>query len=264
MENKNTLSVIKIGGNIIDDDRQLTVFLEQFRLLPGYRILVHGGGKIATDIGAKLGIEPNYVAGRRITDEQTLRLVTMVYGGLINKNIVARLQALGCNAIGLTGADAGLLPATRRPVKDIDYGYVGDVNSAAIDSVLLSQFLGMSLVPVFAPLTHDRNGSILNTNADTIAQELAKAMAEVMKTELIYCFEKKGVLANEHDDATVVKEITESDFKSMKENGVVTGGMIPKLENALAAVAHGVSRVVIGHAGDIVDIIKGNAGTCIR
>ena len=258
------VAVIKIGGNIIDDAAKLSAFLSDFAKLAGHKILVHGGGKIATSVGHRLGIEPNYVDGRRITDAATLELITMVYGGLINKIVVSRLQSLGCNAIGLTGADGAVLPASKRPVESIDYGYVGDIKSSNVNSYLLAQFLGTGLVPVIAPLTFDTKGSLLNTNADTIAQEIAKKLAQSMSVKLIYCFEKNGVLANPEDDNSVISSITEKDFAELKRKEIVSGCMIPKLENALAAVSTGVKKVIIGHADDLSDLINEKAGTCIQ
>lgn len=256
------LTVVKVGGNIIDHKEKLSGFLKDFSMLEGHKVLVHGGGKIATDIGRKMGIEPAYINGRRITDGQTLDLVTMVYGGLINKKIVTELQSVGCNAIGLTGADGGILPAEKRPVKDIDYGYVGDVSSGQVNSTLLGDLLKLGLVPVLAPLTFDANG-ILNTNADTIAQEVAKAMSAAWDVSLIYCFEKKGVLADAGDDDSVISNISSAGFRGLVESRAVTGGMIPKLENALEAVRCGVHRVVIGHADDIAALCGGQAGTSV-
>ena len=258
------LTVIKIGGNILDDKTSLSAFLEKFRIVSGYKILVHGGGKIATDIGMKLGITPNYVNGRRITDQQTLDLVTMVYGGLINKNIVAALQGIGCNAIGLSGADGGLLPAVKRPVGDIDYGFVGDVVSDNINGALINTLLHAGLVPVFAPLSYTAEGTILNTNADTIAQEIAKKMTGFLPVRLIYCFEKNGVLVDAGDNSSVINRITERDMPELKEQGVVSGGMIPKLENAFEAIRKGVSQVIIGNADDLQALIDGKTGTCIQ
>jgi acetylglutamate kinase len=257
------LNVIKIGGNIIDDKGKLSAFMTDFAKLDGAKILVHGGGKIATEIGEKLGIQSRYVNGRRITDRETLDLVTMVYGGLINKTIVAELQALGCNAIGLSGPDAGILPAIKRPVEDVDYGFVGDIQSEQIGAATIVKFLRMGLTPVLAPLTHDGQGSVLNTNADTIAQEVAKALAASATVQLIYCFEKKGVLCDPADETSVINTITAGDFKELIENEIVSGGMIPKLENAFAAIRSGVQRVVIGQAEELQEICTGNAGTSI-
>jgi acetylglutamate kinase len=257
------VSVIKIGGNVIDDKSKLSAFLKEFAALEGLKVLVHGGGKIATEIGEKLGIESKYVNGRRITDRVTLDLVTMVYGGLINKNIVAQLQSLGCNAIGLSGADAGILPAVKRPVKEVDYGFVGDIKSEQVNAAAIAKFLRMGLTPVLAPLTHDGAGNMLNTNADTIAQEVAKALAETMSVQLIYCFEKKGVLCDPADETSVINTITVGDLKELTEKEIVSGGMLPKLENALTAVRAGVQRVIIGQAEELQEIYSGNAGTSI-
>jgi acetylglutamate kinase len=258
------LTVVKIGGNIIDNVEKLSAFLKDFAAVKGFKILVHGGGKIASEIGKKLGIEPNMVNGRRITDAQTLNLVTMVYGGLINKNIVAELQALGCNAIGLTGADGSILPAVKRPVAEIDYGYVGDVESENIKAELVKKLMQYGLVPVFAPLTHDGHGNLLNTNADTIAQEIAKALSPYMQVQLIYCFEKKGVLIDAGDDNSVINCITSKDFTELKEREIISGGMIPKLENAFTAINQGVHEVIIGQAEELAALISGQAGTCIK
>lgn len=255
------LTVIKIGGNIIDDAGQLEAFICEFNKVEGPKILVHGGGKLATQIGLKLGIEPQYIEGRRITDMQTLELVTMVYGGLINKNIVAALQSIGCNAIGLTGADAGIINAIKRPVVDVDYGLVGDMTDTSVEAKILSRLLDLGLVPVLAPLTHDGNGCMLNTNADTIAQEVAKAMAATMDVQLIYCFEKNGVLKNADDESSVIHCISLRDCDELICEGVISGGMIPKLENACNAVRCGVKRVVIGNAAFLNDILSGKSGT---
>lgn len=257
------LVVIKIGGNIIDDPAKLPAFLKDFAAIKGNKILVHGGGKVATEIGKQLNIEPAYVNGRRITDAQTLELVTMVYGGLINKNIVATLQSLGCNAIGLTGADGNVMPAHKRPVKEVDYGFVGDVESDKVNATIIKQLLEAGLTPVLAPLTHDGHGSMLNTNADTIAQEVAKGMSKVMQVKLVYCFEKKGVLADANDDESAIRSIDQQKFEELTQQGIVSGGMIPKLENAFEAISAGVNTVAIGHADELQALIEGNAGTTI-
>lgn len=257
------LVVVKIGGNIIDDEQRLASFLADFAKLDGYKILVHGGGKVATDIGYKMGIEPVYKEGRRITDEETLKLVTKVYGGLVNKNVVAQLQANGCNAIGLTGADGNLIEANKRPVEDIDYGYVGDVPEGGVNKIALSLLVEGRLVPVFAPLTHDGKGTMLNTNADTIAQEVAKAMAGQFNVQLIYSFEKKGVLKDVDDDNSVIPTITRSDFEQMIADKTIFEGMIPKLHNAFAAIGHGVKTVTIGKAEELADLVAGKSGTNI-
>ncbi|HTN45546.1 MAG TPA: acetylglutamate kinase [Flavipsychrobacter sp.] len=258
------LTVIKIGGNIIDDANRLLTFLADFSRIDGAKILVHGGGKIATDIGFRLGIQPQYMDGRRITDKETLDLVTMVYGGLINKNIVAGLQELGSNAIGFTGADATIIKAKKRPVSDVDFGFVGDIDSSGINTGVIEAFLEMGLIPVIAPLTHDGEGNLLNTNADTIAQEIAKAMSAVMDVQLIYCFEKNGVLLNPDDEDSVISQIHTGDVDKLVNDRVISDGMIPKINNACEAVRSGVKRVVIGNASAINDILKGNNGTVIQ
>lgn len=257
------LTVVKIGGNIIDDEGKLASFLVAFAEVEGAKILVHGGGKVATVIGKMLDIEPAYVNGRRITDAATLEVVTMVYGGLINKKIVAKLQANGCNAIGLTGADANIIPAVKRPVKEVDYGYVGDVASDKMNSTMLQFFLNAGLTPVLAPLTHDGNGTMLNTNADTIAQEVAKSLSAHFAVNLVYCFEKRGVLSDPGDDDSVITNINPAKYEILKADGIITDGMIPKLDNAFEAVSKGVKQVIIGHADDLQNLISGSAGTCI-
>ena len=259
------LNIIKIGGNILDKPTQLQRFLSDFASLPGRRILVHGGGKIASTIGQELGIVPKYHEGRRITDAETLDLVTMVYGGLINKQVVAQLQALSCNAMGLTGADANAILASKRPVREIDYGFAGDVaGNRSINVEVLHGLLELGITPVFAPLTHDGNGSLLNTNADTIASVLATALAALYQVKLTYCFEKKGVLQDATDDDSVISQIDEAKFFKLKASGVVSAGMIPKLVNAFAALNKGVKAVQIGDASEINDIVAGGrAGTLL-
>lgn len=244
-----TLYVIKIGGNIIDDDAALEKFLTDFAQLSQPKILVHGGGKIATKIAEKLEIVTQMVDGRRITDLPMLEVVTMVYGGLINKNIVARLQSKSVNALGITGADGNACLSDKRPVKEIDYGYVGDVKK--VNASFLYQLLEQGIVPIFAPLTHDGSGNLLNTNADTMANEIALALATLVETHLIYCFELKGVLQNFEDKNSVIPFITPRSFNDLKNNGIISKGMIPKLENAIAAIKGGVSSVTIAHAEDI-------------
>lgn len=259
------LNIIKIGGNILDNPVQLHRFLGDFASLGGAKMLVHGGGKIASSIGQRLGITPKMVKGRRITDAETLELVTMVYGGLINKQVVAQLQALSCNAIGLTGADANAIYAQKRPVREVDYGFAGDVaGSKNINAAALQGLLSLDLTPVFAPLTHDGNGSMLNTNADTIASVLATALAPYYEVKLIYCFEKKGVLQDAADDNSVIPEIDKALYKELKETGVVSLGMIPKLDNAFAALDKGVRAVQIGDATAVGRMAAGGkAGTLI-
>jgi acetylglutamate kinase len=259
------LFVIKIGGNIVDDAAALESFLKKFAAIEAKKILVHGGGKIATSIGKQLGIEPNYINGRRITDEGTIDLVTMVYGGLINKKLVAALQSMHCNAIGLTGADGNIIPATKRPVAEIDYGFVGDISSSqlAVDSLHL--FLENELVPVIAPLTHDGKGQLLNTNADTIASALAVALSKQYDVRLIYCFEKKGVLENVEDESSVITLINKDKYQQLLQEKKLADGILPKIENAFAAINSGVKEVLIGNANDLLQNISENTiGTLIK
>jgi acetylglutamate kinase len=252
------LTVVKVGGAVVEDEEQLARLLNDFAAIEGNKVLVHGGGRRATKVAASLGIESKMVNGRRITDRDMLEVVTMVYGGLVNKNVVARLQANGVNALGLTGADMDVLRSRKRPIKDgIDFGYVGDVERA--DGKALQTLIGAGIVPVMAPLTHDGSGNILNTNADTIAGETAKALAPFYDVTLIYSFEKKGVLANPDDDDSVIPTITPADFERYKADGTVAGGMIPKLENAFAAIDAGVGRVII----TLASAIDGKHGTVI-
>ena len=253
------LTVIKVGGKIVEDEETLAQLLKDFSAVEGHKVLVHGGGRSATKIAAQLGIESQMVDGRRITDDNMLRVVTIVYGGLVNKNIVARLQAVGLNALGLTGADMNVIKSHKRPVKTIDYGFVGDVEKC--DGSMLAKLIKEGIVPVMAPLTHDGNGCLLNTNADTIAGETAKALAPYFDVTLIYCFEKAGVLLSEDDDNSVIPHIDESSFKDLVEKGVIQGGMIPKIENSIAAVRQGVGRVIITKA-DAIDGTKGTKITC--
>lgn len=245
------LFIIKIGGNVVDDKTSLASFLEDFASIKGKKVLVHGGGKIATRIGDKLGIQSQYVNGRRVTDEATIDLVTMVYGGLVNKKLVAGLQKLGCNALGVTGADGNLIRAVRRPVRDIDFGYVGDITPGDVNVSLLDQLLAAGAVPVFAPLTHG-DGCMLNTNADTISATLAIALKHQYDVRLIYCFEKKGVLLDVNDESSVITRLTEERYKQLLNDNVLADGILPKLENAFSSIQQGVQEVLIGHAGDLV------------
>lgn len=258
-----TLNIVKIGGNVIDNPDALVKFLGTFASIPGPKILVHGGGKIATEVGNRMGIQSVYNEGRRITDQPTLDLVTMVYAGLVNKNIVARLQSLGCNAIGLSGADGNVIQASKRPPGTIDYGYVGDIHGTGINTRTISNLVEAGLTPVFCPITHDGNGTLLNTNADTIANELTAAMSTTTTTRLIYCFEKKGLLADITDETSVIRQITPANHAQLIETDIVSGGMIPKIENAMKAISNGVSSVTIGHANDVMQLIDGTAGTQI-
>jgi len=241
------VTVVKVGGAVVEDKAKLLRLLYNFTRLEGRKVLVHGGGRLATTMATRLGIESRMVEGRRITDRETLEVVTMVYGGLVNKQLVALLQARGVNAIGLTGADLNIIRSHRRPIRDgIDYGFVGDVD--CVDGERLSQLIESGVAPVVAPLTHDGEGSMLNTNADTIASETAKSLASRYRVSLVYCFEKPGVLADPDDDSSVIAEIRRADFDRLKSDGTVSGGMIPKLENAFAAIDSGVSQVVITSA----------------
>jgi acetylglutamate kinase len=244
------LYIVKIGGHVLDDPAALEKFVHDFAAIDEPKILVHGGGKQATTLSKQMGIEPKMINGRRITDARTLELVTMVYGGLVNKNLVARLQQIGCNAIGLTGADGNLIRATKRPASEIDYGYVGDVTPEGVNTALLYFLLKQNTVPVIAPLTH-ANGTLLNTNADTLASVLAIAMRMHFHIRLLYCFEKKGVLRNPADDESVIPVITTASYRQLLQEGVITDGMLPKLQTAFAAVEHGVHEVIITHAADL-------------
>lgn len=241
--------MIKVGGGVVEEPESLQELLTLFSQIPGNKVLVHGGGRSATRMAAQLGIETQMVNGRRITDIEMLRVVTMVYGGLVNKNVVAGLQALGVNALGLTGADMNVMLSEKRPVKDVDYGYVGDVKQVQGDS--LAALIERGIVPVLAPLTHDGKGNILNTNADTIAGEAAKALAPYFDVTLVFCFEKNGVLRDADNDNSVIPQMNESDFRNYVAQGVVQGGMIPKLENAFQAIAAGVKEVVITKASHL-------------
>ena len=253
------VTIVKVGGAIVEDNEQLAQLLTDFAAIPGKKVLVHGGGRRATKVAAALGIESKMVNGRRITDAQMLEVVTMVYGGLVNKNLVAKLQAKGVNALGLTGADMDVIHSHKRPVKDgVDFGYVGDVECA--NGKMLQTLIQEGITPVMAPLTHDGNGNILNTNADTIASETAKALAPYYNVTLIYSFEKKGVLSNPDDDNSVIPVITRSDFEKYQADGTIGGGMIPKIENALAAVDAGVKEVII----TLATAIDGKQGTVIK
>lgn len=259
---KQKLNIIKIGGNVIDNPRALNQFLKDFSALSDAKILIHGGGKIATKIAVKLDVETKMVEGRRITDLPMLEVVTMVYGGLVNKQIVAQLQALNCNAIGLTGADAGVILAKKRPVREIDYGYVGDVEK--VNDLIIKNFIDNDLTPIFAPLTFDKDGNILNTNADTQASSVAVAMANHFDVNLIYCFEKKGVLSDPEDNDSVIPTLTPASYAEFKASGTINAGMIPKLDNAFAALQKGVSKVIICHADELqAAVARGQSGTQI-
>lgn len=261
------IAVVKVGGAIVEDEAQLQQLISDFSRIEGPKVLVHGGGRRATKIASQLGIESHMVGGRRITDGEMLNVVTMVYGGLVNKHLVAMLQAQGVNAVGLTGADMDIIRSHKRPLKKmvvdgeekmIDFGFVGDVECA--NGNTLAMLLNQGIIPVIAPLTHDGQGNILNTNADTMASETAKALAKDNDVTLIYSFEKKGVLSNPDDDDSVIPVITHESFETYKTDGTISGGMLPKIENALAAVDAGVSRVII----TLATAIDGNSGTVIK
>ena len=251
------LTIIKVGGKIVEEPDSLQCLLRDFQQIRGHKLLVHGGGRSATRVAAQLGIETQMADGRRITDESMLKVVTMVYGGLVNKTIVAQLQAAGINALGLTGADMNVILSHKREPRPIDFGFVGDVDR--VDGRRLSMLIEEGIVPVMAPLTHDCQGNLLNTNADTIAGEVAKAMTPYYSVTLMYCFEKAGVLRDENDDGSVIPHIRENDFQQLVEERVIQGGMIPKIQNSIDAVKAGVSQVIITKA----TAIDGNHGTRI-
>ena len=285
------IKVVKIGGNVVDNPELLREFVRDFAAMPGMKVLVHGGGVMASQMQKEMGMVPKMIEGRRVTDEQTLKVVTMVYAGWCNKNITALLQAQGCNAIGLTGADGNAIKASKRPPlhveslgEDVDYGYVGDVSAQSVNAPFIYSLLSRGIVPVFNAINHDGNGNLLNTNADTIASSIAVAMANYKyrtprevccrceecthcsddgrlthETELIYCFEKDGVLMEKDDDSSVIPEIDKEQFTMLKERGVVADGMIPKLANSFKAIDSGVARVVIKHARNLLN----NKGTTL-
>jgi acetylglutamate kinase len=261
------LFVIKIGGNVIDDEKSLKTFLTTFASINAKKILIHGGGKIATTIGEQLNIKSNYIAGRRITDAATIDLVTMVYGGLINKKIVAQLQALQCNAIGLSGADANIISAAKRPITNqgIDFGYVGDIDEKKINIQNFRTLLNASFVPVIAPLTHDGEGQLLNTNADTIASSISISLSTIYDIRLIYCFEKMGVLQNINDESSSIKILTKQIYQQFKNQNILYDGILPKIDNAFNAIQNGVKEVLIGHSNDLLkNISENNTGTLIK
>ena len=255
------LIVVKIGGNIIDDDEKLSTFLTHFASIEGFKILVHGGGKLATRLAEALSIPQQLVEGRRITDAETLKVVTMVYAGYINKTIVAKLQALDCNALGLTGADGASINAHERINNGMDYGFVGDVDE--INTTLFQSFLQQGITPVLAPITADKFGQLLNTNADTIAQEIAKELSAFYETSLVYSFEKEGVLLDTADEASVIPNLSAAYYNELKSSGAIYAGMLPKLDNAFAALQAGVSKVIIGKGENLDNLIAGTSGTQI-
>ncbi|PXW14716.1 N-acetylglutamate kinase [Chryseobacterium sp. CBTAP 102] len=259
---KEKLYIIKIGGALIDDEELLTQFLEQFSEIQEKKILVHGGGKLATTLADKLGIEQKMINGRRITDKETLDIVTMVYAGGINKNIVEKLQQKKCNAIGFSGADGNLIKAKKREHPEIDFGFVGDISKKSVNRKLVSKLMKLNLVPVFSAITHDRKGNLFNTNADTIASVMAQALSEKYEVELLYCFDKEGVLEDVNDPESVIKSVTEEDFTTLKEEGKLHKGILPKLENALGAVKNNVEKVFLIKETELKNHIENHhAGT---
>lgn len=253
---KEQLTIVKVGGKIIEDDRAFDKLIYEFGKIAGRKLLVHGGGRTATKMAGLLGVETTMIDGRRVTDHEMLNVVTMVYGGLVNKQLVSKLQACGVNALGLTGADGNVIQSKKRgPIQGIDYGFVGDVET--VDTLFISQLLLNGVVPVFAPLTHDGNGAMLNTNADTIASVVAKSLSSSYSVKLYYCFEYDGVLENPKDSNSVIRSITELNYRNLLTKGVVSGGMIPKLDNAFESLKSGVKEVVITSVDNLSDSSKG-------
>jgi acetylglutamate kinase len=255
------LIIVKIGGNIIDDENKLSLFLKDFATIGEKKILMHGGGKLATRLAEQMNVPQQMVDGRRITDAETLKIVTMVYAGYINKNIVAQLQANDCNAIGISGADGNSILAHKRVHAAMDYGFAGDIDE--VNSSFFQNLLQQIITPVLAPITHNKKGQLLNTNADTIAQETAKALSSFYDVQLIYSFEKDGVLLDVDDARSVIKKINADYYRELKEEGKIFAGMIPKLDNAFSALNSGVKKVIIGKAEEIGKLIKGEKGTSI-
>lgn len=259
---KNKIYIIKIGGALIDDERLLDQFLDQFSEIKEKKILVHGGGKLATELAAKLGLEQKMINGRRITDKDTLDVVTMVYAGGINKNVVEKLQQKKCNAIGFSGADGNLIKAKKREHPEIDFGFVGDIDKKSVNKKLLSKLIKLGLVPVFSAITHDKKGNLFNTNADTIASVMAQALASKYEVELLYCFDKEGVLEDVNNPESVIKSVSEEEFLELKEKGKLHKGILPKLENALGAIKNNVNKVFLIKETELKNHIENHhAGT---
>ncbi len=254
------IKVFKIGGNVVDNDEALSRFLDDFAAIEGEKVLIHGGGKLATRLCQQLGIETRMVEGRRITDRDTLDVCTMVYAGLINKRIVAALNARGCKALGLSGADAGVIPARKRNPEPIDFGYVGDIEGDKVDHAFIQHLLENGVTPVFCALTHDGNGNMLNTNADSVASSVAIAAARFAPTQLVFCFEKDGVLVDIDDPDSLIETINQATFDDLKAKGIIAAGMVPKVTGALKAVSQGVTEVVIKNSANI----SNNRGTTIK
>ncbi|MCF6297254.1 MAG: acetylglutamate kinase [Flavobacteriaceae bacterium] len=248
---KTNLTIVKIGGNIINDKDNLLSFLVDFSQIKIPKILIHGGGKKATEMAKSLGLQPKMIGGRRVTDDANLEIVTMVYAGLLNKNITAKLQNNNCNAIGLSGADANCILAHKRIIKNVDYGFAGDVDY--VNNSAINVFLNNGMTPVFCAITHDKNGQLLNTNADTIASEIAKSMSKNYQVELVYCFEKNGVLQSIEDECSVIENINKRTYEKLKQENIIAEGMLPKLENCFHALENGVRKVIIGNPKVIID-----------
>ena len=254
------ITVVKIGGNVIDNEAALARFVKDFAQLPAPKVLIHGGGKLATRLAEKLEIPTTMIEGRRVTDAATLDVVTMVYAGLINKQVVAKLQAAGCNALGFSGADGNIIPAVKRNPEPLDYGFVGDIDASKINAKLLGTLLESGVTPVFCAITHDGNGSLLNSNADSVASAVAVASATIAPTDLVFCFEKQGVLRDVDDESSVISLITKADYPALREEGIISKGMIPKIDNAFAAVRAGVNSVTIKHSDNLLS----QSGTTIK
>ena len=255
------IHIIKIGGNVIDNPKYIEPFLENFSKIEGPKILIHGGGKLATTLAEKLGVKQVMIEGRRVTNLKTLKITTMVYGGLINKNIVAKLQALHCNAMGFCGADGNLVRSNKREHNEIDYGYVGDINENGINTSLIKQLINLGLTLVISPISYDGKGGLLNTNADTMASEFAKALSKLYDVELTYCFEKQGVLLNTKDENSFITNLNKEDYLKLKTNGTISNGMIPKLDNAFNAIDNGVKTITICHSNSITPMKHKIRGT---
>ncbi len=262
---KEKLIIVKIGGHVIDDKVALKKFLQQFSEIKANKLLVHGGGKLASELANKLNIPVVMHEGKRITDKETLDITTMVYAGLINKTIVAQLQSLSCNAIGLCGTDANCIKANKRPVSEIDYGFVGDINADSINTKFISGLLKQKITPVFSAITHDGKNNLLNTNADTIASYISVAMSHIYDVQLVYCFEKNGVLKNVNDQRSLISKINEEQYQVLKEEGIIHSGMIPKLDNAFKALYQGVNSIHIGNSNYLLELLKTqqHAGTIL-
>ena len=253
--------VVKIGGNVIDNEEALERFVADFAQLPSPKILIHGGGKLATRLAEKLEIPTTMVEGRRVTDAATLDVVTMVYAGLINKRVVAKLQREGCNALGFSGADGNMIPAVRRNPEPLDYGFVGDIDASKINTQLLASLLESGVTPVFSAITHDGNGTLLNSNADSVASAVAVAASQIAETDLVFCFEKQGVLRDVEDEDSVISLITKADYPALRNDGIISKGMIPKIDNAFRAIDEGVASVTIKHSEALCNA---SAGTTIK